>query len=136
MNDPAALLDGYVAIWNEVDASRRRVAVAELWTEDAVHIFQPPREVIDAAAALDVTPILQARGHGELQARVARAHEQFVAPGRFSFRSRGGAARLGDVVKFNWEMVSSGGEVVAVGLEFLVLDADGRIRLDYQFIET
>jgi hypothetical protein len=39
-------------------------------------------------------------------------------------------------VKFNWEMVSSDGEAVAVGLEFLVLDPDGRIRLDYQFIET
>jgi hypothetical protein len=136
MNDPSALVDGYLAIWNEADAARRHAAVAELWTEDAVHVFQPPQEVIDAAAALDVTAIFQARGHEELEARVARAYGQFVAPGQFSFRLRGRAARLGDVVKFNWEMVSADGEVAAVGLEFLVLDPDGRIRLDYQFIET
>jgi hypothetical protein len=30
---------------------------------------------------------------------------------------------------------TSDGEVVAVGLEILVLDDDGRIRIDYQFIE-
>jgi hypothetical protein len=29
-----------------------------------------------------------------------------------------------------------GGEVAAVGLEILVLDDDGRIRTDYQFIEA
>jgi hypothetical protein len=44
--------------------------------------------------------------------------------------------RLHDVVKFNWEMVPRGGGAVAgVGLEVLVLDDDGRIRIDYQFIE-
>jgi len=43
---------------------------------------------------------------------------------------------LGDVVKFNWEMVSTSGEVVGVGLEFMILAADGRIRMDYQFIES
>jgi hypothetical protein len=50
--------------------------------------------------------------------------------------ARDNAARVGDAVKFNWEMVSTSGEVAGVGLEFLVLDADGRIRLDYQFIES
>ena len=45
--------------------------------------------------------------------------------------------RLGDVVKFNWEMISAGGdEVAGVGLEVLVLDRDGRITTDYQFIES
>jgi hypothetical protein len=33
-------------------------------------------------------------------------------------------------------MVSGSGEVAGVGLELLVLDADGRIRSDYQFIES
>ena len=135
MNDPKELVDRYVEIWNEADAGRRRAAVAQLWTEDAVHLFQPPQEVIETATALDATPIFQARGHGELEARVARAYEKFVAPGQFLFRSRGAAARLADAVKFNWEMVSTEGEVVGAGLEFVVLAADGRIRLDYQFIE-
>jgi hypothetical protein len=132
---PTELVDRYVAVWNEGDAARRRDAIAALWSEDAVHTLQPPQEVLDAAAALDVTPVFQARGHAELEARVARAHEEFVVAGKFSFRSKGNAARLGDVVRFNWEMVSSDGEVAGVGLEFLVLAPDGRIRLDYQFIE-
>lgn len=135
MNDLTTLVDRYVAIWNESDPARRRNAVAALWTEDAVHVFQPPQEVVAAARDLDVAPIFQARGQQELEARVARAHEQFVAPGDFSFRSQGNAARVSDGVKFNWEMVSTDGQVAAVGLEFLFLAADGRIRLDYQFIE-
>jgi hypothetical protein len=49
---------------------------------------------------------------------------------------RGKAARVGDVVKFSWAMVRTDGQVAAVGLEFLVLEADGRARLDYQFIES
>jgi hypothetical protein len=32
-------------------------------------------------------------------------------------------------------MVSEDGELAGVGLEFLVLAYDGRIRRDYQFIE-
>jgi hypothetical protein len=132
----AELVNRFVAIWNEPDADRRAASVRELWTVDALHFFQPPQEVLDAAAALDVTAVFQARGHAELEARVARAHEQFVAPGEFSFRRRGSAARVGDVVKFSWEMVGPDGQVAAVGLEFLVLAADGRAKLDYQFIET
>jgi hypothetical protein len=52
------------------------------------------------------------------------------------FRSRDNAARLRNVVKFNWEMVaSSTGAVAGVGLDVLVLDDDGRITTDFQFVE-
>jgi hypothetical protein len=136
MIDPRQLVDRYVEIWHEADAARRRTAVAELWTEDAVHILQPPVEVYEAAEPLAVTPTFQARGHAELEARVARAHDEFIAAGGNTFRSRDNAFRLGEVVKFGWEMVSAGGEVVGVGLEFVVLAADGRIQRDYQFIES
>jgi hypothetical protein len=135
MSAVAELVDRYVAVWNEPDAARRRAAVAALWTEDAVHILEPPLAVRDAASDLNVIPTFQARGYQELEARVARAYERFVAPGEFSFRSRGNGVRLADVVKFNWEMVSVRGDVKAVGLEFVTIDVDGRIRLDYQFIE-
>ncbi|MFI9321648.1 hypothetical protein ACIGXI_17960 [Kitasatospora aureofaciens] len=44
------------------------------------------------------------------------------------------AVRLRDVVRFSWEMVSVGtGELAGGGVEFVVLDADGRITADYQF---
>jgi hypothetical protein len=74
--------------------------------------------------------------HAALEARATSAHEQFIAPGEFSFRRRDDVQRLADVVKFRWEMVSKDGEMAGVGLEFLVLAPDGRIRRDYQFIES
>lgn len=37
------LTDRYVAVWNEPDAERRRAAIRELWSADAVHMLQPPR---------------------------------------------------------------------------------------------
>jgi hypothetical protein len=110
--------------------------VRELWAADGAQVLEPPQEVRDASAALGMTARLEAHGHDELEDRVTRAYNDFVAPGEFTFRSRGNAARLGDLVKFNWEMArADDGEVAAIGLEILELDADGQIRLDYQFIE-
>jgi hypothetical protein len=130
------LVDRYVAVWNEPDRERRRSAVAALWTEDALHVLQPPEKVQETAATMHVTATFQARGHGELEPEWLAPYEEFVAPGEFSFKARDNSARLGDVVKLGWEMVSSRGEVVGVGLEFVILDPDGRIRSDYQFIES
>lgn len=136
MDRETELVRRYAAIWNEPGPERRRALVAELWTEDAVHVFQPPQEVVDAAAALSVAAVFQARGHVELGDRVARAYEEFVESGQFSFRLAGQAKRVADAVRFRWEMVAADGAVAATGLEFAVLAADGRIRLDYQFIEA
>lgn len=137
LNDPNALADRYVAVWNEANADVRRGAIRELWTEDGAQIPQPPQEIRNAAAELGLDANLVARGHVALEARVTRAHDDFVAPGEFIFRRRANVIRLHDVVKFNWEMVRKGtGDVAGVGLEFLVLGADGRIRIDYQFIES
>jgi hypothetical protein len=42
---------------------------------------------------------------------------------------------LRNVVTFNWQMTGPGNDkVLAVGLEFLHLDATGCILSDYQFI--
>jgi hypothetical protein len=136
--DPRELVSRYVAVWNEPDSELRRKAIHELWAKDGAHILHPPDEIREAAARLGFTSTtLQARGHDALEVRVTRAYEEFVAPGMFTFRPRDNADRLGDIVKFNWEMVpSGGGEVAGTGLEILVLDDDGRIKTDYQFIES
>ncbi|MEV4083363.1 hypothetical protein ACIBI7_21225 [Nonomuraea fuscirosea] len=136
MIDIRELVGRYVAVWNQPNAGLRRKAVAELWTEDGVQLLQPPQEIREAAAALGVTPVLEARGHEALEARVTRSYEKFVAPGEFFFRPRDNADRLADIVKFTWEMVpTDGSEPAGAGLEILVLGADGRIQTDYQFIE-
>jgi hypothetical protein len=79
---------------------------------------------------------LEARGHAALEARTTSAYDGWVAGEGFHFRRRDNVDRIADVVKFNWEAVSAVGEVAGGGLAFLVLAPDGRIRLDYQFIES
>jgi hypothetical protein len=129
------LADRYTAVWMEPDGDRRRKAIADLWSEDAIHILQPTQEVYEAADERAVNPTWQVRGHDELEARVTSAYEDFVATGQMSFRARDGAKRLGDVVTWRWEGVSPDGEVLGAGLEFVILAADGRIATDYQFVE-
>jgi len=126
----------YVGLWNEPDAGRRRRMIAELWTEAGRHILQPPQELrgIAARPGLAMTAILEARGYQEIEARAASVYEHWVGSEGLSFRGRDDADRLGDVVKLHWEAVATDGEVVAVGLSFLVVAADGRIERDYTFI--
>ena len=132
----AELAQKYVSLWNEPDADRRRRIIAELWTEDGRHILQPPQEIREIAArpGLAITAILKARGYEDIDARAASVYEHWVGSEGLSFRGRDDADRLGDVVKLHWEAVAKDGTVVAVGLSFLVLAADGRIQRDYTFI--
>ena len=136
MTNAQQLAERYTAVWMVPDAERRREAIADLWSEDAIHVLQPTQEVYEAADQRAVNPTWQVRGHDELEARVASAYDDFVATGQMAFRSRAGAKRLGDVVTWRWEGVSPDGEVLGVGLEFVILAADGRIATDYQFIES
>jgi hypothetical protein len=130
------LFKKYVELWNEPDAARRRERVRELWAKDARQMLKPPTEVLEVAAGLGMTATLEARGHDELETRVTRAYDEFVGSGGFGFRGRGEPDRLGNVVKFRWEMVAAdGGDVAGVGLEVLELDEEGRISTAYQFIE-
>jgi len=131
-----ALAARYLALWNEPDADRRRRMIVELWTESGSHILQPPQEMreIAARAGIGLAATLEARGHAELEARVASAYAHWVDSEGLSFRGRDDAAQLGDVVKFHWEAIDRSGELFGVGLNFLVLAADGRIERDYTFV--
>jgi hypothetical protein len=133
-----ALADRYISLWNEADPERRRRLIAELWTEDGSQILQPPQEMreIAASAGIGLASTLDARGHAELEARAKTAYEHWVASNGLSFRRRDDVERLQDVVKFHWEAVSPDGELMALGLDFLILDADGRIQRVYTFIES
>jgi hypothetical protein len=136
MKDMIDIAERYLAIWNEPDAEARRRMLGGLWAEDAVQILEPPEEARTAAGRLDMSGSFESRGHGELERRVTRAYEEFIAAGEYDFIGPKDVARLQNVVKFRWEMVpKGGGEVAGAGLEILILGNDGRIRLDYQFIE-
>lgn len=109
----------YAAVWNESDAETRRAAIVRLWRPDGAH-FIKERE---------------ARGHAALEQRITGSHDKNVRQNGNRFRARPGAQRLRDVVTFTWEMLPAGADtLLALGLEFCVLDAEGRIITDYQFI--
>ena len=130
------LADRYIALWNEPDPDRRGRMIAALWTEDGSHILQPPEEIREVAArpGIGMTAVLEARGYAEIEARAASAYEEWVGSQELSFRRRADADRLHDVVKFHWEAIAKDGETFAVGLSFLVLAEDGRVRRDYTFV--
>jgi len=132
----AELAEKYIALWTEPDAERRRRMIAELWTEGGKHILQPPQEIRETAAqpGVGLRAVLEAQAYEEIAARVTSAYEHWVASEGLSFRVRDDADRLGDVVKFHWEAVAKDAQVFAVGLNFLVLAADGRIERDYTFV--
>jgi hypothetical protein len=118
MLDPQALADRYVAVWNERDEARRRDAIAGLWVPDGQH-YVGERE---------------ARGHEALEKRIRGSHEKNVRDDGNRFRAMPGARRLRNVVTFYWEMLPANADNVLVrGLQFLILDEEGRILIDYQF---
>jgi hypothetical protein len=113
------LIERYVAQWHEPDRAARRRRIEEIWTPDGANF----------------TRSFEVRGHDALEERVRAAYEKWVRDGGCVFRPRH-ADRHHDAVRFVWDMASrSDGKVISVGVEFLLLGSDGRIREDYQFIE-
>jgi hypothetical protein len=136
---PTALVDRYIALWNEPDAETRRTMIRELWALDGAQILaDPPAAARDGAADLRFgPPSFEVHGHDALEARVTRAHEMFVADGAYRFQQHGGVHDLLEgLVTFRWKMVTTAdGSHAAGGAEVVDLDTSGRIRRDYQFIE-
>jgi len=121
MRDLEDLVRRYLTVWQLPDPLARRAAIAELFTEDIAH-YNPQRA---------------AHGLAELAALVADCHRIWMSPGKYVLRSAVNADRHHDAVRFNWEVVAvERGDVAGVGFEFLLLAEDGRIRRDYQFIDS
>jgi hypothetical protein len=127
----------YMTVWNEPSPEARRALVERLWTPDGRQILDPPQPIRDEAARVGFpNPTLVVRGHDELTARVARAYEEFVAPGEFRFALRDDVRLLGDLLTFSWEMVTVADATRAGGgTDIMLLSADGRIETAYQLID-
>jgi len=114
--DITAIVTRYLAVWNEPDAGTRRAAIADIWLPDATEFVHE----------------VQYRGREELEARVIRAHEAFVASGKYTVAGAGDVSCHGDIVMFTAQLVTQGGEVDWAARVFLLLAADGRVEEDYQ----
>lgn len=120
MSHPDDLARRYVHIWNEADSAARRAQVAALWIENGTHYVRER----------------QVHGHADLETRVATSHQTNVAERNYRFEVDGGVEHLRDMVKFKWRMVpKDGGANAATGLIVCLLADDGRVRIDYQFID-
>ena len=75
----------------------------------------------------------EVRGYAALEARVTGSHEKNVRDAGNHFRATTNARVLRDVVTFEWAMLAAGtDDVLATGMEILIVDEQWRIRVDYQ----
>ena len=114
--DITAIAARYLAVFNEPDAAARRAAIEDIWRPDATEfVFE-----------------VQFHGYEELEGRVIRAYQTFVATGKYTVQGVGDVSRHDDIVMFTAQLVTPDGVVDWATRVFLLLDGDGRIREDYQ----
>ncbi len=111
-----ALIERYVALWNEHDPALRRAAVEALWAPDGQMVNRVRRY----------------EGHAAVEEGVTRSYEAFVARG-YRFEADAWRAHH-DALLFLWVMRDARGALDSRGTNFIQL-ADGRIVLDHQFAD-
>lgn len=99
MSNYDALIDRYIAVWNETNAARRRELIAQTWTEDAHYI----------------DPLMEGVGQDGIDAMIGGAQAQF--PG-FAFSLIGKADAHHDRVRFSWALGPEGGDALVKGTDF------------------
>jgi hypothetical protein len=116
----AELAKRYCAIFNEPDADVRETEVAGIWSADAY--------VCTQGAGYS--------GRPAIIGRVAAAYDKWVRAGGYVFRQLGEAEGHHGAIRLRWEMVpAAGGAAALAGVQFLILDDDGLVRSDHQFID-
>ena len=88
MIDPTDLVERYSAMWNEPDPPLRREMIRSVFAPDSTLAVEPPEEIRDMARNVGIPrPMLEVNGYDELEIRVTRAHDEFVAPGTYFSKS-------------------------------------------------
>jgi hypothetical protein len=118
MIDLDALVERYVAVWNEPNPTRRHERVAALWHEAAVRYNHATEQV----------------GRDAIAQAVLSTYQRFGANG-YRYRALNNTVGHHNAVKFSWEMIDGRGQTDSIGTTFLLLDETGRVKLDYQFTD-
>jgi hypothetical protein len=116
MTELTTVVEGYIAMWNETDAERRRLIIEQTWTEDGSY----------------VDPNADVAGADGLDALVAAVQEQF--PGHRFVLAAGPDAHH-DRMRFTWQLVAEDGGAIATGVDFATVADDGRLRTVTGFLE-
>ena len=111
-----AAVAAYFSMWNETDPARRHDAIAAAWAADARYL----------------DPMFSAEGADALDALAAGVHTQF--PG-YRFRQTSPVDVHHDRARWGWELVSAEGVPYVAGVDYALLDADGRLREVTGFFE-
>ncbi|MFI6339257.1 nuclear transport factor 2 family protein [Streptomyces sp. NPDC050535] len=107
----------YFEAWNAGEPDALAKAVATAW----------------AVGGSYTDPLAEVRGHEQLAAVIAAAHEQF--PG-FAFRLTGSVDGHHDIARFGWELVhESDGSAPVAGFDVITLDDEDRIRSVHGFLD-
>jgi hypothetical protein len=113
----AALVDDYIAAWNERDGEARKSAVAAVWADEGRY----------------VDPLADVTGLNEIDDLIGAVQTQ--APGHV-FRLLEEPESHHNFVRFGWELVpESGGEALAIGRDVGRTNADGRLSAVVGFLD-
>ncbi|GAA1524243.1 nuclear transport factor 2 family protein [Actinomadura kijaniata] len=116
MNDMNALVDGYIAVWNETDPAARRDRIAEVFSEGVGY----------------TDPLADVHGRDELDATIAAVQGQFAG---LEFTLGGPVDAHHDVARFTWHLGPAGADPIVIGFDVVVLGADGRIGEVHGFLD-
>jgi len=117
MNDTIDVIGRYIDAWNETNPERRRSLIARTFAE----------------AASYVDPMMEGRGHAEIDAMIGGVQERF--PG-LRFRQAGTVDSHHASVRFSWELAPEAGEPIAKGTDFAALAEDGRLQTVTGFLDA
>jgi hypothetical protein len=105
MDNITKLVDGYIAVWNERDAGRRRDLIAAIWTHDANY----------------VDPLMRGDGRGGIDAMVEGVQTRFPNH-RFARTSQVDAHH--ESIRFAWSLAPEGGAAIVKGVDYGVVCGD------------
>jgi hypothetical protein len=117
VSDLNAIVDAYLAVWNETDATARRQKIDSLWAENGVY----------------VDPLASVSGRAGFDELVAGVQAQF---GGLRFVRGRAYDEHHNIARFTWDLVpADGAEAVVIGFDVVVLDDAGQIQGVYGFID-
>ncbi len=116
MTDFTALVDRYIAMWNETNAQRRRDIIAGLWTDNARY----------------VDPLMSGDGPAGIDAMVQGVQQRFP---EHRFHLTGKVDAHNDRVRFGWALRDGENASLVAGIDVGVVAADGRLQSITGFID-